>query len=134
MACCVERMASFLVRHFKEHRRLYLYLFAIPGYVYGRVVGTMKTDRDVINAMAKSMSSMGMYIVLVFFAAQFVAFFSWTKFGQVLAVLGADFLKDIGLTGPMLFFAFILMCGYINLMIGSASAQWQSPRRFSCLC
>lgn len=40
--------------------------FAIPGYVYGRVVGTMKTDRDVINAMAKSMSSMGMYIVLVF--------------------------------------------------------------------
>lgn len=98
--------------------------FAIPGYVYGRVVGTMKTDRDVINAMAKSMSSMGMYIVLVFFAAQFVAFFSWTKFGQVLAVLGADFLKDIGLTGPMLFFAFILMCGYINLMIGSASAQW----------
>ncbi|MGX6737937.1 AbgT family transporter, partial [Vibrio cholerae] len=58
------------------------------------------------------------------FAAQFVAFFSWTKFGQVLAVLGADFLKDIGLTGPMLFFAFILMCGYINLMIGSASAQW----------
>ena len=24
----------------------------------------------------------------------------------------------------MLFFAFILMCGFINLMIGSASAQW----------
>ncbi len=98
--------------------------FAIPGFVYGKVVGTMKNDRDVINAMSKSMSSMGMYIVLVFFAAQFVAFFKWTNFGQVTAVLGADFLQSIGLTGPMLFFAFILMCGFINLMIGSASAQW----------
>ncbi len=98
--------------------------FAIPGFVYGRVVGTMKNDRDVINAMAKSMSSMGLYIVLVFFAAQFVAFFKWTNFGQVFAVAGADFLNTIGLTGPTLFFAFILMCGFINLMIGSASAQW----------
>ncbi len=98
--------------------------FAIPGFVYGKVVGTMKTDRDVIDAMSKSMSSMGMYIVLVFFAAQFVAFFKWTNFGQVFAVAGADFLQSIGLTGPMLFFAFILMCGFINLMIGSASAQW----------
>ncbi|MEZ8825818.1 AbgT family transporter [Vibrio amylolyticus] len=98
--------------------------FAIPGFVYGRVVGTMNNDRDVINAMSKSMSSMGMYIVLVFFAAQFVAFFSWTNFGQVFAVGGASFLQNIGLTGPSLFFAFILMCGFINLMIGSASAQW----------
>lgn len=98
--------------------------FAIPGFVYGRVVGTMKNDRDVINAMSKSMSSMGMYIVLVFFAAQFVAFFKWTNFGQVFAVGGADFLQTIGLTGPALFFAFIVMCGFINLMIGSASAQW----------
>ncbi|PMH41113.1 aminobenzoyl-glutamate transporter [Vibrio sp. 10N.286.49.B3] len=98
--------------------------FAVPGFVYGKTVGTMKTDRDVINAMAKSMSSMGLYIVLVFFAAQFVAFFNWTNFGQVIAVGGADFLQTIGLTGPALFFAFILMCGFINLMVGSASAQW----------
>ncbi len=83
----------------------------------------MNNDRDVIDAISKSMSSMGMYIVLVFFAAQFVAFFKWTSFGQVFVVAGADFLQNVGLTGPMLFFAFILMCGFINLMIGSASAQ-----------
>ena len=40
--------------------------FAIPGFVYGRVVGSMKNDRDIIDAMSKSMGSMGMYIVLVF--------------------------------------------------------------------
>ncbi|WP_087020326.1 AbgT family transporter [Thaumasiovibrio subtropicus] len=98
--------------------------FGVPGYVYGRTVGTMKSDVDVINSMSKSMSSMGMYIVLVFFAAQFVAFFKWTNFGQIIAVSGADFLQAVGLTGPALFFAFIIMCGLINLSIGSASAQW----------
>ncbi|MGX2951798.1 AbgT family transporter [Shewanella algae] len=98
--------------------------FAIPGLVYGKVVGTMKKDTDVINAMSHSMSTMGMYIVLVFFASQFVAFFKWTNLGAVLAVTGADALNALGLTGPIVFLLFIMMCGFINLMLGSASAQW----------
>src|SRR5690554_921028 len=57
--------------------------FAIPGYVYGKITKVMKTDRDVIDAMSDSMSTMGMYIVLVFFAAQFVAFFDWTNLGSI---------------------------------------------------
>ena len=101
-----------------------LVFFAVPGIVYGKVVGTIKNDRDIINCMAKSMSSMGLYIVLVFFAAQFVAFFKMTNFGTIFAILGADFLQHIGLTGPFLFVIFIVMCGFVNLMIGSASAQW----------
>ena len=103
---------------------LILIFFAIPGVVYGKIVGTIKNDVDVINCMSKSMSSMGMYIVLVFFAAQFVAFFGMTNFGTIFAVLGAEGLQSIGLTGPLLFLFFILMCGFVNLMIGSASAQW----------
>ncbi|HSG53800.1 MAG TPA: AbgT family transporter, partial [Rheinheimera sp.] len=98
--------------------------FAIPGFVYGRIVGSMKNDRDVINAMTKSISSMGLYIVLVFFAAQFVAFFGWSNLGSILAVKGATLLQDIGLTGPILFFFFIGMCALVNLSLGSASAQW----------
>ena len=98
--------------------------FAIPGFVYGRVVGTMRNDRDVIDAMSKSMSSMGMYIVLVFFAAQFVAFFKWTNLGTILAVNGATLLQAMNLTGPEVFVLFILMCAFVNLSLGSSSAQW----------
>ena len=98
--------------------------FAIPGFVYGRVAGTMKNDRDIINAMSKSMGSMGLYITLVFFAAQFVAFFKWTNLGTVLAVKGATLLQTLGLDGPEVFILFILMCGIVNLSLGSASAQW----------
>ncbi|XBQ17098.1 MAG: AbgT family transporter [Oceanicaulis sp.] len=101
-----------------------LIFFVTLGYAYGRVVGTMKTDRDVIDAMAAALSSLGLYIVLVFFAAQFVAFFGWTNLGAITAVTGAQFLKDTGLTGPAVFFLFIAMCAVINLSLGSASAQW----------
>ncbi len=98
--------------------------FVVPSIVYGRVTGSMRTDRDVIDGMAKAMGSMGLYLVLVFFAAQFVAYFNWTQLGTITAVVGADLLQEWNLTGPMVFLPFILMCCFVNLMLGSASAQW----------
>ncbi len=98
--------------------------FLIPGFVYGRIVGTMKDDRDVIKGMAGAMSTLGLYIVIVFFAAQFVAYFGWSNLGQIFAVKGAQFLQDIGMTGPIIFIGFIMVSGSVNLMLGSASAQW----------
>lgn len=98
--------------------------FIIPAVVYGRITGTIKNDRDVIDGMSKAMSSMGLYLVLVFFAAQFVAYFKWTNLGTITAVTGADLLIGWDLTGPSVFIVFILMCCFVNLMLGSASAQW----------
>ncbi|MEO1717533.1 MAG: AbgT family transporter [Planctomycetota bacterium] len=103
---------------------LIVVFFVIPGFVYGRIVGTMRTDRDIIDAMAEAMRSMGLYIVLVFFAAQFVAFFGYSGLGQILAVKGADLLISLNLDNPAVFLPFILMCCFVNLMLGSASAQW----------
>ena len=98
--------------------------FLVPGTVYGVVTGSIRSDKDVIDGMSKAMSSLGLYIVLVFFAAQFVAFFRWTELGAIFAVTGADFLVDVGMTGPVIFVFFILICCCVNLMLGSASAQW----------
>ena len=98
--------------------------FAIPGYIYGKITGSMKNNQDVVDAMSHAMSSLSIYIVLVFFAAQFTAFFNWSNLGSIMAVSGATFLTDIGLTGPFLLVGFILICAVVNLMLGSASAQW----------
>ena len=84
----------------------------------------MRNDRDVIDAMAAAIRSMGLYIVLVFFAAQFVSFFAYSGLGRILAVLGADALVALRLDNPLVFGPFILMCCFVNLMLGSASAQW----------
>ncbi len=98
--------------------------FLVPGVVYGVVTGSVRSDRDVVDGMASAMSTLGLYIVLVFFAAQFVAFFGWTNLGGITAVTGADFLISAGITGPAIFIPFILICCFVNLMLGSASAQW----------
>jgi len=77
-------------------------------------LGTVKSDRDVIKGMSQQMSTLGGYMVLVFFAAQFVAFFNWTNLDLILAVEGADFLKAGGLQQIPLLLSFILLSAVIN--------------------
>ncbi|MCY6483134.1 AbgT family transporter [Clostridium aestuarii] len=99
-------------------------VFLIPGYIYGKMTGSIKSDKDAIGMMGKSMSDMGPYIVLAFMAAQFLAFFKWSNLGVIMSVKGAEFLKNIGATGPVLIIGFIILAGVINLFVGSASAKW----------
>lgn len=96
----------------------------IGGLAYGIGARTIRKDTDVIKGMNKSMESLGSYIVLVFFAAQFVAFFNWTNLGQIIAVEGALLLKASGLGPIPLLIVFIIITGFLNLFIGSASAKW----------
>jgi len=98
--------------------------FFLPGLVYGIVVKTIKNDKDVMKHITKSMSGMASYIVLVFFAAQFVYFFSYSNLGLVLAIKGAAALQSIGLTGVKLIVAFVILSAFINMFMGSASAKW----------
>lgn len=100
------------------------FIFFIAGLVYGIVSKTIKSDKDVTNMTAKAMSTMGMYIVIAFVAAQFVAYFNWSNLGSVLAVKGSDGLNAIGFTGIPLLVAFILIASVVNLIMGSASAKW----------
>ena len=97
---------------------------AISGLAYGIGAGTIRNDNDLIKGMSKSMETLGSYIVLVFFAAQFVALFNWTNIGLIIAVEGAYFLKSSGLGAIPLLIAFVIVSSIINLFIGSASAKW----------
>lgn len=99
-------------------------MFLLPGIAYGIVTKTLRNDADMISYMSKSMGTLAGYIVLVFFAAQFVAFFNWTNLGLILAVKGSEFLKEIGLTGIPLMIVFIVLSATMNLFMGSASAKW----------
>jgi aminobenzoyl-glutamate transport protein len=97
---------------------------ALSGLAYGVAAGTFKSDADVMKGMGKSISTLGGYLVLVFFAAQFVAYFNWTHLGLIFAVKGAAALKSSGLGGLPLLAAFVLLSAVINLFMGSASAKW----------
>ncbi len=98
--------------------------FLIPGLVHGFVSGTFKTHRDAIKGMSKAMESMGYYLVLVFFAALFIASFSESGFGALLAVKGAEALKSMNAPPSVTIAGVILLSATVNLLIGSASAKW----------
>ena len=96
----------------------------LAGIAYGIGAGTFKSDNDVMKGMSKSMETLGSYIVLVFFAAQFVAYFNWTNLGLIMAIKGAAGLKALDLGPIPLLLAFVLISALINLIMGSASAKW----------
>lgn len=98
--------------------------FAGPGLVYGLVVRAFRRDSDVVASMNTAMKSMASYIVLAFFAAQFVSFFGWTNIGVISAIKGAELLRAVNLTGIPLIVAFVALSGLLNLAISSASAKW----------
>lgn len=103
---------------------LLLFLFVIASVAYGKVVGKIKSSADVPKYMALAMKDMASYIVLVFVIGQFIAFFTWSNMGTVIAVNGANALKAANFTGIPLFITFILLCAFVNLFIGSGSAKW----------
>ena len=96
----------------------------LAGIAYGIGAGTVRSDSDVMKGMGKALETMGSYLVLVFFAAQFVAYFNWSNLGLILAVDGAALLQRAGLHEIPLFFAFIALSALLNLVMGSASAKW----------
>jgi aminobenzoyl-glutamate transport protein len=98
--------------------------FLIPGIVYGWVTKSIRNDKQGIKEMIKSMSHLATYIVLVFFAAQFVYYFQYTNLGLILAIEGAQLLRNIGLSGIPLMLMFLLFSALINMFMGSASAKW----------
>ena len=70
------------------------------------------------------MKSLSGYLVLAFFAAQFVNYFGETNLGILLSVKGARFLENIGFTGIPLIVSFVLVSAFLNFFMGSASAKW----------
>ena len=97
-------------------------LFFFPGLVYAFVAGSAKSGRDISRMMGDSMANMGTYIVIVFFAAQMLAFFNWSNLGIIIAIKGAALLE--GQNGITLILGIVALSAGINMLIGSASAKW----------
>jgi len=97
---------------------------SILGLVYGFTTKEYKNDADVMKGMSKSIKTLSLYIVLVFFAAQFVAYFKMSNLGIIFAIKGATLIQSTGLGLIPLSILFIILAASINMLMGSASAKW----------
>lgn len=107
------------------------FVFLVVGLVYGvrsgsilKSTGADRIDSGLARMMASTMADMGPYIVLAFFAAQFVEFFNHSNLGVMLAVQGGHFLASVDLPPQLLMALFILTAMAGNMFIGSASAKY----------
>lgn len=98
--------------------------FFVPGVVYGFSSGQFKRESDVAEALGQTIASLGPYIVLAFFAAQFIEAFKYSRLGEMLAISGGTFLVELALPTGALIVGFILIVMLGNLLIGSASAKY----------
>lgn len=99
-----------------------LLIFLVPGLVYGIIMKEFNSSKDLGKMLSDSMASMGSFIVIVFFAAQLLAFLEWSNLGMIVAVKGAEVLQ--GQNGIVLILGVIFLGAIINLLVGSASAKW----------
>ena len=103
----------------------FLFIIAgLTGIAYGFGSGRFRSDSDVMNGMKDSIKTLAMYIVLVFFAAQFVAYFKESNLGIILAIKGAETISSAGIGLIPLMILFIILSASINMLMGSASAKW----------
>ncbi|MFN3858360.1 MAG: AbgT family transporter [Caulobacter sp.] len=99
-------------------------LFLAAGVAFGVSNGTIRSHRDVVRLAGESMAAMAPYIVLAFAAAHFIALFTWSNLGAIVAINGAEFLRDTGLPLVVLLLGVVVMTAILDLFIGSASAKW----------
>ncbi len=118
---------TFLASYFIRGLIFFIFFYGlVAGLAYGVGARTIRSDGDVIRGMDASVATMGSYIVMAFFAAQFLAYFNWTNLGTVMAVKGAGAIKGLNLQDSpiLLMVSLVLFTAVVNLVIGSASAKW----------
>lgn len=98
--------------------------FLIMGAVHGRIVGNVRSMRDLVDFMIEALKDVLEFLVLAFILGQFIALFNWSGIGQFTAVKGAAFLQNIGVTGFPAILAFIVLASLLNLLIISGSSMW----------
>ena len=98
--------------------------FGVPGVAYGYAAGTIKKTKDAVDMMSNSYSSMASYMVMCFFAAQFIAYFDYTNLGTIISMQMSSWLQASHITGIPLAIGFVILVCIIDLFLGSASAKW----------
>ncbi|NLK18410.1 MAG: AbgT family transporter [Synergistaceae bacterium] len=99
-------------------------LFFFMGIAYGYGAKIIKEGSDIPKMMEKGLKGGISFLVVVLPAAIFIHLFNASNLATVLAVNGADWLKEMKFTGAKLIVAFVCLTTVINLFISSGSAKW----------
>jgi len=98
--------------------------FVLVGIVYGIAAGKLRSNRDVPDMMQRGLAGIASFLVVCLPASLFIHLFQESNLTGIVAVRGADLVRDIqvGVIPTVLVFA--LFCAGMNLFITSGFTQW----------
>lgn len=111
---------------YKSLAAFFAVTFFVAGAAFGVGSKTVQSHRDLVRMMRDGIVQLAPYLVLVFFAAHFVAMFNWSGLGPILAINAAEQLRQINLPAPLLLISVVLVSCFFDLFVGSASAKWSA--------
>ncbi|MCK6545125.1 AbgT family transporter [Myxococcota bacterium] len=85
------------------------FAFLIPGLVYGRITGTLKGQKDLVEALYAGIRGIVPVLVIAFFMGQFVNYFAYTRLDRMLAYAGGSWLVGAQLPTELLLVLFVLL-------------------------
>jgi aminobenzoyl-glutamate transport protein len=103
---------------------LIMLMFLTTGWMYGIGAGTLRTLSEVIAAIEKSIKNLGGTIFLFFVLSQFVAYFTYTNMGTVMALSLSGVLQSANIGALPLLLGFIVVVAIIDLLLTGAIAKW----------
>lgn len=99
-------------------------MFAIPAIVFSKYTKLIDNFSDLTDLLSKSISKYSGFIVLCFFASQFIGIFKKSNIGIYLSYLGIEIISKYNINIYLFVFMFILFSLILNIFIGSMSAKW----------
>jgi len=83
--------------------------FLVPGIVYGRMTGVLRSQKDFVEALHSGIRGIVPVLVIAFFMGQFVNYFAYTRLDRMLAYAGGSVLVRAELPTELLLVLFVLL-------------------------
>nr|PMH89436.1 hypothetical protein BCU57_00870 [Shewanella sp. 10N.286.48.B5] len=91
---------------------------------FGLVSGKFRREQDIIKACEQSLSQLGLFLLIMFFASQLIFTFQLSNLAGLLAVNLSDMLAYFSIEGPLLVVTLVLFSAVLNIFMGSPVVQW----------
>lgn len=98
--------------------------FIVSGIAYAIGAKSIKNDKELFQKITNRLSNLGILLVMIFFAAQFIAIFKETNIGTMIVILLSNLIKAVPLSGVLLIVVAILVIAISNIFVPSTVTKW----------
>ena len=96
----------------------------VCGLIYGIITKQINSDRDLIKILKGSLNSIGELLLIIFFAAEFIAIFKFSNIGEVLTTILFSFIRNGNFSFVMLILISCIALMLSGTLISSTATKW----------